>query len=79
MYFDDHPVGTLADVVSHPGTFGLAGAGITVGRNGGSSVSSRYKAPFKLTGASIAQVTVDLSGRPYQDVEKDIALAFSRD
>jgi arylsulfatase len=72
-------VGTLAGVTSHPGTFGLAGAGITVGRNGGSAVSSRYKAPFTFTGGTIAQVTVDLSGRPYEDVERELALAFSRD
>jgi arylsulfatase len=79
LYFDHNVVGTLADVTTHPGTFGLAGAGITVGRNGGSGVSSRYKAPFAFTGGTIAQVTVDLSGRPYEDVEKETALAFSRD
>jgi arylsulfatase len=79
LFIDDATVGTLADVQSHPGTFGLAGAGITVGRNGGSAVSSRYKAPFAFTGGTIAQVTIDLSGRPYQDVEKELALAFSRD
>jgi hypothetical protein len=79
LFIDDATVGTLADVQSHPGTFGLAGVGITVGRNGGSAVSSRYKAPFAFTGGTIAQVTVDLSGRPYEDVEKELALAFSRD
>jgi hypothetical protein len=79
LFIDDATVGTLADVQSHPGTFGLAGVGITVGRNGGSAVSIRYKAPFTFTGGTIAQVTVDLSGRPYQDVEKELALAFSRD
>ncbi|OOK67523.1 arylsulfatase domain protein [Mycobacterium kansasii] len=79
MYFDHHEVGALADVTTHPGTFGLAGAGITVGHNGGSPVSSRYKAPFAFTGGTIAQVTIDLSGRPYEDVEKELALAFSRD
>ena len=79
LYFDDNAVGTLADVQTHPGTFGLAGAGITIGRNGGSGVSSRYKAPFAFTGGTIAQVTLDLSGRPYGDVEKELALAFSRD
>jgi arylsulfatase len=42
-------------------------------------VSSRYKAPFKFTGGTIAQVTIDLSGRSYEDVEKEVALAFSRD
>ena len=79
LFIDDEVVGTLADVQTHPGTFGIAGAGITVGRNGGSGVSSRYKAPFSFTGGTIAQVTVDLSGRPYVDVETEIALAFSRD
>jgi arylsulfatase len=79
LFIDDDVVGRLADVQSHPGTFGLAGAGITVGRNGGSAVSSRYKAPFAFTGGTIAQVAVDLSGRPYADVEKELALAFSRD
>jgi hypothetical protein len=79
LFIDDTVVGTLTDVQAHPGTFGLAGAGITVGRNGGSAVSSRYKAPFAFTGGVIAQVTFDLSGRPYQDLEKELALAFSRD
>jgi arylsulfatase len=79
LFIDDDTVGSLADVQSHPGTFGLAGAGITVGRNGGSAVSSRYKAPFVFSGGAIARVTVDFSGRPYQDVEKELALAFSRD
>jgi arylsulfatase len=79
LFVDDKVVGTLTGVTTHPGTFGLAGAGITVGRNGGSGVSSRYKAPFTFTGGTITQVTVDLSGRPYVDVETEIALAFSRD
>jgi arylsulfatase len=79
LFIDDETVGSLADVQSHPGTFGLAGAGITVGRNGGSAVSSRYKAPFAFSGGVIARVTFDLSGRPYQDLEKELALAFSRD
>jgi hypothetical protein len=69
----------LPDMTTHPGTFGLAGAGITVGRNGGSAVSSRYKAPFTFTGGTIVQVAVDLSGRPYEDLERELALAFSRD
>ena len=79
LFIDDSVVGSLADVTSHPGTFGLAGAGITVGRNGGSGVSSRYKAPFPFTGGTIAAVTIDFSGRPYHDLETELALAFSRD
>lgn len=68
-----------AGVITHPGTFSLAGASITVGRNGGSAVSSRYKAPFRFTGGTIASVRLDFSGRPYHDVETELALAFSRD
>ena len=79
LFIDGDVVGSLADVSAHPGTFGLAGAGITVGRNGGSAVSSRYKPPFTFTGGTIARVTLDVSGRPYEDVEKELALAFSRD
>ncbi|MFY2860121.1 hypothetical protein ACOJVU_10085, partial [Mycobacterium sp. THU-M104] len=40
---------------------------------------SRYKAPFTFTGGTIAQVTVDISGRPYEDLERELALAFARD
>ncbi|HYB35028.1 MAG TPA: arylsulfatase [Mycobacterium sp.] len=79
LYIDDTPVAALPDMKTQPGTFGLAGATITVGRNSGSGVSSRYKAPFKFTGGAIAQVTIDLSGIPYEDLEKELALAFSRD
>ena len=61
----------------HP--IALAGGGISVGRNTGSGVSQRYRTPFPFTGGSIAQVTVDLSGEPYENVEADLALAFSKD
>lgn len=79
LFIDDTVVGSLPDMTIQPGTFGLAGAGITVGRNGGSAVSSRYKAPFVFVGGTIAQVAIDLSGRPYEDLERELALAFSRD
>ncbi|MFV0496112.1 arylsulfatase [Mycobacterium sp.] len=79
LFIDENPVGSLSDVAAHPGTFGLAGVGIAVGRNGGSPVSRRYTPPFAFTGGTIARATLDLSGRPYVDLEKDLALAFSRD
>ncbi|RDH74216.1 arylsulfatase [Mycolicibacterium moriokaense] len=79
LYIDGDAVATLADVKAHPGTFGLAGATISVGRNTGSAVSSTFKAPYAFTGGTIAQVNVDLSGAPYVDVEKEMALAFARD
>jgi arylsulfatase len=79
LYIDGEAVGSLANVKAHPGTFGLAGATISVGRNTGSAVSSTFKAPYDFTGGTIAQVNVDLSGTPYVDVEKELALAFSKD
>jgi arylsulfatase A-like enzyme len=79
LYIDSAAVAALPEMIAQPGTFGLAGATISVGRNAGSAVSGRYKAPFAFTGGAIAQVTVDTSGAPYEDLEKRLALAFSRD
>jgi arylsulfatase len=79
LYIDDAAVASLRDMKTHPGTFGLAGASISVGRNSGSGVSSRYKAPFVFSGGAIAQVTVDLSGAAYKDIGNQLAQAFSRD
>jgi imidazoleglycerol phosphate dehydratase HisB len=42
-------------------------------------VSSSYKAPFAFTGGTIAQVNVDVSGRPYVDLEREFARAFAKD
>jgi len=79
LYIDGDAVASLSNVKAHPGTFGLAGATISIGRNSGSAVSSTFKAPYVFTGGTIAQVNVDLSGAPYVDVEKELALAFSKD
>lgn len=61
MFIDEQAVGALRDVEIHPGTFGLAGASLSIGRNGGSAVSSDYPAPYSFTGGTIAQVVVDIS------------------
>jgi arylsulfatase len=79
LYIDAAAVAALPEMITQPGTFGLAGATISVGRNTGSAVSGRYKAPFTFTGGAIAQVTVDTSGAPYEELEQQLALAFSRD
>jgi arylsulfatase len=79
LYIDDDVVATLAEMITQPGAFALAGGGVSVGRNTGQAVSSAYRAPFAFTGGQITDVTVDLSGTPYVDVEKELAAAFSRD
>jgi arylsulfatase A-like enzyme len=79
LYIDDEAVGSLPNVKAHPGTFGLAGASLSIGRNSGSGVSSAYKAPFAFTGGTIAQVVVDVSDEPYESLEKELATAFAKD
>jgi len=79
LYVDGDTVATMSGVRAHPGSFGLAGGGIAVGRNGGQPVSSAYKAPYEFTGGTIAKVVVDISGTPYVDVERELAQAFSKD
>jgi len=69
----------LPEMRTQPGSFGLAGAITSVGRNSGSPVSTRYRAPFPFTGGSIARVTVDISGAAYEDVKQQLGLAFARD
>ena len=79
LYIDDVVVATLADVRAHPATFGLSGGGVQVGRNSGQPVCAAYTAPFEFTGGTIAKVVVDVSGTPYIDRERELALAFARD
>ena len=79
LHVDGETVATLPGVRAQPGSFGLAGGGIAVGRNGGQAVSSAYEAPYAFTGGTIAKAIVDISGTPYLDVERELARAFSKD
>ena len=79
LFIDDVEVAARSGVKIHPGTFGLAGATLCVGRNTGSPVSRAYKAPFAFKGGTIAQVNVDVSGKPYANVEREFARAFAKD
>lgn len=79
LRIDDAVVATRPDIRAHPGTFGLAGGGVAVGRNAGQPVSNRYRAPFPFVGGTIAKVVVDISGTPYIDVEQELAKAFCKD
>jgi arylsulfatase len=79
LHVDGATVATMSGVRSHPGTFGIAGGGVAVGRNTGQAVSCSYRAPFAFTGGTIAKVIVDVSGTPYLDMERELAQAFSKD
>ena len=70
----------FAPVAGHEAfQFGLAGGGVSVGRNLGQPVSRSYPAPFEFTGGTITKVVVDVSGVPYVDRERELAVAFARD
>ncbi|MCF6385842.1 sulfatase-like hydrolase/transferase [Mycobacterium sp. MBM] len=79
LYVDGAAVATRAAVKAHPVMFGLAGGGVSVGRNAGQPVSTAYRAPFEFTGGAIGRVVVDVSGAAYLDAERDLARAFARD
>ena len=80
LYIDGDAVALAAEREGASGHLRVwPAATISVGRNTGSAVSSTFKAPYAFTGGTIAQVNVDLSGAPYVDVEKELALAFSKD
>jgi arylsulfatase len=79
LYVDGAAVATLPGVKAHPFIFGLAGGGVSVGRNLGQPVSQSYQAPFEFTGGTIARVAVDVSGTPYIDAERQFAAAFAKD
>jgi hypothetical protein len=77
MYVDDNLVAEGRMKVQ-PGPFGLAGTGLVVGRDGPEGVSDEYQAPSPFTGGTINSVTINVSGEPYADLEKEGRAMFSR-
>jgi hypothetical protein len=71
LYHGDHPVGE-ATIRTQLGAFAIAGAPLFVGRHGGEPVTDDYpgEPPYTFTGGTLHQVTVDVSGEPYVDLER---------
>ena len=55
-----------------PARFSITGAGLTCGYDVGPAISPEYEAPFPFAG-EIRRAYVDVSGRPYRDVEAELA------
>lgn len=68
-----------ARIKTQPATFSIAGEGLNVGMDGGQPVSSDYQSPFKFRGGVIKEVIVDVSGKPYRDLEKEMQVMLWRD
>jgi arylsulfatase A-like enzyme len=71
LYHGDHKVGEGA-ITTQLGAFAVAGAPLFVGRHGGEPVTDDYpgQSPYTFTGATLRQVTVNVSGEPYLDLER---------
>ena len=70
-----------ATIRTQPGKFALAGEGLNVGRDGADPVTQDYpgERPWALTGGTLKEVLVDVSGAPFLDLEKEAVGAFMRD
>jgi len=78
LYIDGEPVGAGEIPRFTPNRFALAGAGLTVGRDGsGLAVCDDYEAPFPFNGGIIGDVVVEVDGEPFVDpvAEAHIAIA----
>lgn len=59
----------------------VPGASLYVGRNPGELVTEDYPggAPHSFTGGTINRIAIDVSGEPYQDLEREAALMLMRE
>ncbi|HXY88083.1 MAG TPA: arylsulfatase [Candidatus Acidoferrales bacterium] len=78
LFIDTEQVGQ-AEIKTQPGSFGLSGNGLCVGRDPGSPVSLDYKTPFTFTGGTIERVVIDVTGERYIDYEKEVKAWIMRD
>ncbi|WP_072687998.1 arylsulfatase [Rhodococcus marinonascens] len=80
LYHGDRKVGEGL-ITTQPGPFGLAGAGLTVGRGGADAVTDDYsgEAPGTFTGGTLKRVVIDVSGEPFVDLEREAAAMLSRE
>lgn len=75
LYIDGKVVGNGDIPVTMPLSLGLGGA-IVIGADSGSTVTPKYKSPFKFTG-TLYSVTVDVSGEMIKDPEAELRIAMA--
>jgi arylsulfatase A-like enzyme len=80
LYYADRKVGE-GRIKTQPGNFELAGEGLCVGRDSGEAVTEDYQGerPWRLSGGTINRVAVDVSGKPYQNLEREAAAMLARE
>jgi arylsulfatase A-like enzyme len=80
LYYRDRKVGE-GRIKTQPGKFSIGGEGLCVGRDSGEAVTEDYpgSAPWAFTGGTIRQVRVDVSGKPYVDLEHEAVAMMARE
>jgi arylsulfatase len=80
LYYGDKKVGE-GRIKTQPGKFSIAGEGLCVGRDSGEAVTDDYPggAPWPFTGGTIRQVQVNVSGKPYVDLEREAVAMMARE
>ena len=80
LYYGDQKVGE-GRIKTQPGKFAIGGEGLCVGRDSGEAVTDDYPgtAPWRFTGGTIRQVRVNVSGKPYVDLEREAVAMMSRE
>ena len=80
LYYGDRKVGE-GRIKTQPGKFSIAGEGLCVGRDSGEAVTDDYPGarPWEFTGGTIRQVQVNVSGRPYVDLEREATAMMARE
>ncbi len=76
LYIDDDVVGEGDLPFVTPARLSITGAGLTCGYEVGPAISFDYDAPFRCTGRILAAV-VDVSGRPYRDLQAEVAAVLT--
>jgi arylsulfatase len=79
LYYGDEKVGE-GRIKTQPSMFGISGTDLTVGRSR-SRVTDSYpgERPWPFTGGTIKTVAVDVSGKPYVDLEREAAAMIARE
>ena len=80
LYYGDEKVAEDR-IKTQPGKFSLGGEGLCVGRDSGEPVTDDYPgtSPWRFAGGTIRQVRVDVSGKPYIDLEHEAVAMMSRE
>ena len=80
LYYGDQKVGE-GRIKTQPGKFSIGGEGLCVGRDSGEAVTDDYpgRSPWRFTGGTIRRVQVNVSGKPYVDLEHEAAAMMARE